>query len=156
MSVKRVFVLVLVKIIFFGEYSVVYGKFVIVVVIDLRMYVSVEFNDMGVIKIEVYDIRILGLIVFFIEDSIYFESDYGKVVEVFGYVRQVIEFVREEVDVNGKGIIVLIIFQIFVGVGFGSFVVVVVVIIGVVLRFFGFELSNEEVGKFGYKVEFFV
>lgn len=87
MSVKRVFVLVLVKIIFFGEYSVVYGKFVIVVVIDLRMYVSVEFNDMGVIKIEVYDIRILGLIVFFIEDSIYFESDYGKVVEVFGYVR---------------------------------------------------------------------
>jgi mevalonate kinase len=108
MSVKRVLASAPAKIILFGEHSVVYGKPAIAAAIDLRTYVRAEFNDTGAIKIEAHDIKTPGLIVSFTEDSIYFESDYGKAAEVLGYVREAIELVKEEADVNGRGITVSI------------------------------------------------
>ncbi|QDA30822.1 mevalonate kinase [Thermococcus indicus] len=144
------------KIILFGEHSVVYGKPAIAAAIDLRTYVWAEFNENGAIKIEAKDIRVPGLTVSFSEDEIYFESDYGKAAEVLSYVRQAIELVRKEADANGKGITVSITSQIPVGAGLGSSAAVAVATIGAVSRLLGLELSNEEIGKLGHKVELLV
>jgi len=144
------------KIILFGEHSVVYGKPAIAAAINLRTYVWAEFNDKGTIKIEAKDIRVPGLTVSFSEDEIYFESDYGKAAEVLSYVRQAIELVREEADKNGKGITVSITSQIPVGAGLGSSAAVAVATIGAVSRLLGLELTNEEIGRLGHKVELLV
>ena len=144
------------KIILFGEHSVVYGKPAIAAAIDLRTYVRAEFNDSGAIKIEAKDIRVPGLTVSFSEDEIYFESDYGKAAEVLSYVRQAIELVREEADANDKGITVSITSQIPVGAGLGSSAAVAVATIGAVSKLLGLELTNEEIGKLGHKVELLV
>ena len=144
------------KIILFGEHSVVYGKPAIAAAIDLRTYVRAEFNDSGRVKIEAKDIKTPGLIVSFSENEIYFESDYGKAAEVLSYVRQAIELVKEEADKNGKGITVSITSQIPVGAGLGSSAAVAVATIGAVSRLLGLELSNEEIGKLGHRVELLV
>ncbi|NJF24965.1 mevalonate kinase [Thermococcus sp. Bubb.Bath] len=156
MDAKSVLASAPAKIILFGEHSVVYGKPAIAAAIDLRTYVSAEFNNTGAIKIEAHDIKTPGLIVSFSEDSIYFESDYGKAAEVLGYVRQAIELVKEEADTNGRGITVSITSQIPVGAGLGSSAAVAVATIGAVSRLLGLELSNEEVGKLGHRVELLV
>ncbi len=144
------------KIILFGEHSVVYGKPAIAAAIDLRTYVTARFNENGRIKIEARDIKTPGLIVSFSENEIYFESDYGKAAEVLSYVRQAIELVREESDRSGKGVTVSITSQIPVGAGLGSSAAVAVATIGAVSRLFGLELSPEEVGKLGHRVELLV
>ncbi|WP_457752117.1 mevalonate kinase [Thermococcus sp.] len=144
------------KIILFGEHSVVYGKPAIAAAIDLRTYVWAEFNKKGAIKIEAKDIRVPGLTVSFSEDEIYFESDYGKAAEVLSYVRQAIELVRKEADANGKGITVSITSQIPVGAGLGSSAAVAVATIGAVSKLLGLELTNEEIGKLGHRVELLV
>jgi len=144
------------KIILFGEHSVVYGKPAIAAAINLRTYVWAEFNDSGAIKIEAKDIRVPGLTVSFSEDEIYFESDYGKAAEVLSYVRQAIELVREEADRNGRGITVSITSQIPVGAGLGSSAAVAVATIGAVSRLLGLELTNEEIGRLGHRVELLV
>ena len=144
------------KIILFGEHSVVYGKPAIAAAIDLRTYVWAEFNDRGAIKIEAKDIRVPGLTVSFSEDEIYFESDYGKAAEVLSYVRQAIELVRDEAGKNGRGITVSITSQIPVGAGLGSSAAVAVATIGAVSRLLGLELTNEEIGKLGHRVELLV
>jgi len=144
------------KIILFGEHSVVYGKPAIAAAIDLRTYVSAEFNESGAVKIEAHDIKTPGLIVSFSEDEIYFESDYGKAAEVLSYVRQAIELIREEAGAGEKGITVSITSQIPVGAGLGSSAAVAVATIGAVSRLLGVEMSNEEVGKFGHRVELLV
>jgi len=144
------------KIILFGEHSVVYGKPAIAAAIDLRTYVLAEFNDRGAIKIEAKDIRVPGLTVSFSEDEIYFESDYGKAAEVLSYVRQAIELVREEADANGRGITVSITSQIPVGAGLGSSAAVAVATIGAVSKLLGLELTNEEIGRLGHRVELLV
>jgi len=144
------------KIILFGEHSVVYGKPAIAAAIDLRTYVRAEFNDSGRVKIEAKDIKTPGLIVSFSENEIYFESDYGKAAEVLSYVRQAIELVKEEADKNGTGITVSITSQIPVGAGLGSSAAVAVATIGAVSRLLGLELSNEEIGKLGHRVELLV
>ena len=143
------------KIILFGEHSVVYGKPAIAAAIDLRTYVRAEFNSNGAIKIEAKDIRVPGLTVSFSEDEIYFESDYGKAAEVLSYVRQAIELVREEAG-KDKGVTVSITSQIPVGAGLGSSAAVAVATIGAVSRLFGLELTNEEIGKLGHRVELLV
>ncbi|WP_048149374.1 mevalonate kinase [Palaeococcus ferrophilus] len=155
MSVKKVLASAPAKIILFGEHSVVYGKPAIAAAIDLRTYVRAEFNDSGRIKIEAHDIRTPGLIVSFSEDSIYFESDYGKAAEVLSYVREAINLVMEEADRNA-GVTVSITSQIPVGAGLGSSAAVAVATIGAVSRLLGLELSNEEVGKLGHRVELLV
>ncbi|WP_297062570.1 mevalonate kinase [Thermococcus sp.] len=144
------------KIILFGEHSVVYGKPAIAAAINLRTYVKAEFNDSGRIKIEAHDIKTPGLIVSFSENEIYFESDYGKAAEVLSYVRQAIELVKEEADKNGRGITVSITSQIPVGAGLGSSAAVAVATIGAVSKLLGLELTNEEVGKLGHRVELLV
>ncbi len=144
------------KIILFGEHSVVYGKPAIAAAIDLRTYVWTEFNDRGAIKIEAKDIKTPGLTVSFSEDQIYFETDYGKAAEVLSYVRQAIELVREEADANGKGVTISITSQIPVGAGLGSSAAVAVATIGAVSKLLGLELTNEEIGKLGHKVELLV
>ncbi|EEB74468.1 mevalonate kinase [Thermococcus sp. AM4] len=144
------------KIILFGEHSVVYGKPAIAAAINLRTYVWAEFNDRGAIRIEAKDIRVPGLTVSFSEDEIYFESDYGKAAEVLSYVRQAIELVKEEADKNGRGITVSITSQIPVGAGLGSSAAVAVATIGAVSRLLGLELTNEEIGRLGHRVELLV
>ena len=144
------------KIILFGEHSVVYGKPAIAAAINLRTYVWAEFNEKGAIKIEAKDIRVPGLTVSFSEDEIYFESDYGKAAEVLSYVREAIELVRDEADKRDKGITVSITSQIPVGAGLGSSAAVAVATIGAVSKLLGLELSNEEIGKLGHKVELLV
>ncbi len=144
------------KIILFGEHSVVYGKPAIAAAINLRTYVRAEFNDSGRIKIEARDIKTPGLIVSFSENEIYFESDYGKAAEVLSYVRQAIELVKEEADKNGAGITVSITSQIPVGAGLGSSAAVAVATIGAVSKLLGLELTNEEIGKLGHRVELLV
>ena len=144
------------KIILFGEHSVVYGKPAIAAAINLRTYVRAEFNDSGRIKIEARDIKTPGLIVSFSENEIYFESDYGKAAEVLSYVREAIELVREEANLNGRGITVSITSQIPVGAGLGSSAAVAVATIGAVSRLLGLELTKEEIGKLGHRVELLV
>ena len=144
------------KIILFGEHSVVYGKPAIAAAINLRTYVWAEFNDRGAIKIEAKDIRVPGLTVSFSEDEIYFESDYGKAAEVLSYVRQAIELVRDEAGKNGRGITVSITSQIPVGAGLGSSAAVAVATIGAVSKLLGLELTNEEIGRLGHRVELLV
>ncbi|WP_297069237.1 mevalonate kinase [Thermococcus sp.] len=144
------------KIILFGEHSVVYGKPAIAAAIDLRTYVGARFNENGRIKIEARDIKTPGLIVSFSENEIYFESDYGKAAEVLSYVRQSIELVREEADRNERGVTVSITSEIPVGAGLGSSAAVAVATIGAVSRLLGLELSSEEIGKLGHRVELLV
>ncbi|WP_297536565.1 mevalonate kinase [Thermococcus sp.] len=144
------------KIILFGEHSVVYGKPAIAAAINLRTYVRAEFNDRGAIRIEAKDIRVPGLTVSFSENEIYFESDYGKAAEVLSYVREAIELVKEEAERNDRGITVSITSQIPVGAGLGSSAAVAVATIGAVSKLLGLELSNEEIGKLGHKVELLV
>ncbi|AIU69823.1 mevalonate kinase [Thermococcus eurythermalis] len=144
------------KIILFGEHSVVYGKPAIAAAINLRTYVWAEFNEKGAIKIEAKDIRVPGLTVSFSEDEIYFESDYGKAAEVLSYVRQAIELVREEADRRDRGITVSITSQIPVGAGLGSSAAVAVATIGAVSKLLGLELTREEIGKLGHRVELLV
>ncbi len=144
------------KIILFGEHSVVYGKPAIAAAINLRTYVWAEFNDSGAIKIEAKDIRVPGLTVSFSEDEIYFESDYGKAAEVLSYVREAIELVREEADKRDRGITVSITSQIPVGAGLGSSAAVAVATIGAVSKLLGLELTKEEIGELGHKVELLV
>ncbi|ASI98083.1 mevalonate kinase [Thermococcus celer] len=143
------------KIILFGEHSVVYGKPAIAAAIDLRTYVQARFNDNGAIKIEARDIKTPGLTVSFSEDEIYFESDYGKAAEVLSYVRQAIELVRDEAD-RSRGVTVSITSQIPVGAGLGSSAAVAVATIGAVSKLLGLELSNEEIGRLGHRVELLV
>ncbi len=144
------------KIILFGEHSVVYGKPAIAAAIDLRTYVQARFNDNGAIKIEARDIKTPGLTVSFSEDEIYFESDYGKAAEVLSYVRQAIELVRDEADRSRGGVTVSITSQIPVGAGLGSSAAVAVATIGAVSKLLGLELSNEEIGRLGHRVELLV
>jgi len=143
------------KVILFGEHGVVYGKPAIAAAIDLRTYVRAEFNGNGAIKIEARDIKVPGLTVSFSENEIYFESDYGKAAEVLSYVRQAIELVREEAD-KKRGVTVSITSQIPVGAGLGSSAAVAIATVGAVSRLFGLELTREEIGKLGHRVELLV
>lgn len=140
------------KVTLFGEHAVVYGYPALVVAINKRIYAIAEPRNDNVVKISAKDLRVPGIIISYVGNEVFLETDYGAVLPAIAYINKAIEVASEYLGIR-KGVNIEIKSDMPVGAGLGTSAAVAISTIAAYAAVNGYELKTEEIANLGWNVE---